>query len=119
MHPSKQIIRRYAVRIHGSPKRSEINQLLNGINLHDGVAAFESINIVGGRNTNEWFHVTVREGRNRIIRRMWKNIGYDVSRLIRIGYGPIELPRTLSVGKYKELTEKQIEALYFVTNINR
>lgn len=119
MHPSKQIIRRYVVRIHGNPKKTEINQLLNGIDLHDGVAAFESINIVGGKNTNEWFHVTVREGRNRIIRRMWKNIGYDVSRLIRIGYGPIELPRTLSVGKYKELTEKQIEALYFVTNINR
>ena len=75
---------------------------------------YVNTNIVGGKNTNAWFHVTVREGRNRIIRRMWKNIGYDVSRLIRIGYGPIELPRTLSVGKYKKLTEKQIEALYFV-----
>ena len=112
MHPSSKLERRYAVRVHGVPSKSELEELRTGILLDDGIASFDSIRLGGGVGANRWFHVTLCEGRNREVRRIWEAIGYQVSRLIRVGFGPMDLPKNLKRGKYQALTRSQITALY-------
>ena len=112
MHPSSELLRRYAVRIHGDPTAEDLAALKQGIDLQDGPARFESIEATGGDGANKWFKVSLREGRYREVRRLWKARGYEVSRLIRIGYGPLDLPRKLRRGKYEVLTPAQVRLLY-------
>jgi 23S rRNA pseudouridine2605 synthase len=80
--------------------------------LEDGMAAFASIRDAGGQGINHWYHVTVREGRNREVRRLWESQGLQVSRLIRIRFGPVELPRSLRAGRFQDLTPQELAALY-------
>jgi len=112
MHPSAELVRLYAVRVHGVPTRSELKSLQAGVKLDDGMAAFDSIETAGGEGANRWFNVTLKEGRNREVRRLWDSIGYQVSRLMRTGYGPLELPRKLKRGKYQALTPAEVRLLY-------
>ncbi len=110
MHPSSEIEREYAVRVLGEATPEQLQQLLDGIELEDGLAAFLSISEGEGSGSNRWYHVILKEGKNREVRRLWEAVGLKVSRLIRIRYGMIALPRLLR-GQYKELPEKQVTQL--------
>ena len=111
MHPSFGLEREYAARVLGALTAEEKEQLLAGIELEDGPAQFGSISDGGGEGANQWYQVTINEGRNREVRRMFETLGHAVSRLIRIRYGVVQLPRGLRRGFYMELGEYDVKAL--------
>lgn len=112
MHPSWEIEREYAVRILGKVEDEVLQRLLKGVMLEDGLASFSSISEAGGQGANHWYHVIVREGRNREVRRLWESQGVQVSRLIRVRYGPVQLPAELRAGRFRDLEKKDLDALY-------
>lgn len=111
MHPRFGLEREYAVRVLGALNKEEKEKLLDGVKLDDGMAHFGSIEAGGGEGSNCWYRVTISEGRNREVRRMFEAVGHAVSRLIRIRYGAMMLPRGLKRGAYMELEESDIKAL--------
>ena len=111
MHPSNEIDREYAVRVFGEVDEAMIQRLLDGVLLEDGKASFSDISPAGGSGMNQWFHVTLFEGRNREVRRLWESQGVKVSRLKRVRYGPIFLPSRLTLGKWEELDQKAVDTL--------
>jgi len=111
MHPSYEVDREYAVRIHGQVTDEMLARLKEGVLLEDGVARFTDIQPAGGDATNQWFHVVLMEGRNREVRRLWESQGVQVSRLKRVRYGCIFLPSRLKVGAWEELNNKEINEL--------
>lgn len=111
MHPRSQVEREYAVRLLGELTPEAREALIQGIELDDGIAKFESIEDAGGEGANRWVRVVITEGRNREVRRMFEKVGLTVSRLIRIRYGQIALPSNLRRGQSVDLAEPDIQAL--------
>ena len=111
MHPSSKIEREYAVRILGEVDDELLKRLRDGVELEDGPARFERLRDAGGSGANHWYHVTLREGRNREVRRLWESQGVTVSRLTRVRYGPVTLRRGLPQGRWDELDDDQIAEL--------
>lgn len=111
MHPSTGMEREYAVRVLGEVDNDMLRRLREGVLLEDGPAHFDSIMDAGGQGSNHWYHVIVREGRNREVRRLWESQGVTVSRLIRVRYGPIMLPKGLLPGRHRDLDEAEVNAL--------
>ena len=111
MHPRFGLEREYAVRVLGALSKDEKQRLLDGVKLDDGVAQFGMIEEGGGEGSNCWYRVTISEGRNREVRRMLEAVGHAVSRLIRIRYGAMVLPRGLKRGAWVELDEVDIKSL--------
>lgn len=111
MHPRFEIEREYAVRIRGEATPQILERLQKGVKLEDGMAHFDQIVDAGGHGANRWYHVTVKEGRNRLVRRLWEAVDLTVSRLMRIRFGPVYLPQGLRRGKYEELTQEEIAEL--------
>lgn len=112
MHPRHEIEREYAVRVSGELSSQTRSRLLAGIELEDGTARFERIE-AGERpsGVNRWYRVTLLEGRNREVRRMFEAVGLQVSRLLRIRMGSVGLPRDLRPGRWVELTKQEIARL--------
>jgi 23S rRNA pseudouridine2605 synthase len=111
MHPRYGIDREYAVRTLGELEEGMRQKLLAGVELDDGLAQFSKIADGGGEGVNKWYRVTIGEGRNREVRRMFEAIGLTVSRLIRTRYGSMTLPRGLKRGRWEELEENDVRSL--------
>ncbi|MPY21628.1 23S rRNA pseudouridine(2605) synthase RluB [Shewanella psychropiezotolerans] len=111
MHPSNEVEREYAVRTFGEVSDACIQRLRTGVTLEDGPASFDKVKAAGGEGMNKWWHVSLAEGRNREVRRLWESQEVQVSRLIRIRYGMIELPKSLPRGGWVELTMEQVNYL--------
>ena len=103
MHPSSNVDREYACRIRGIASEETLKKLKEGVELDDGPASFSDIQPAGGTGENHWYHVTIMEGRNREVRRLWESQGLMVSRLKRVRYGAAFLPKRLRVGQWSEI----------------
>jgi len=111
MHPSRQIEREYAVRILGEVDEALLERLRKGVELEDGPAHFDEIRFHAGEGANKWFYVTVKQGRNRLVRRLWESQGVKVSRLIRVRYGDVVLPERVRAHSFYELENKELQQL--------
>lgn len=109
MHPRYEMEREYAVRTAGELTPEAEEKLLAGVELEDGPAKFLTLNDEGGKGLNHWYTVTIREGRNREVRRLFEAVNLTVSRLIRVRYGAVELPPGLVRGKMKELEPADVK----------
>jgi 23S rRNA pseudouridine2605 synthase len=111
MHPSSEVEREYLVRLRGLPSAEVLDRLQRGVDLEDGAANFDRIAIESSEGSHSWLRVALHEGRNREVRRLFEHEGFVVSRLTRIRYGSVELPRDLRAGAYKSLDSEEIGRL--------
>jgi len=102
MHPSYEVEREYSARVFGEVTDETMKNLLRGVELEDGPAKFTGIKPMGGEGINRWYNVTLNEGRNREVRRLWQSQDVEVSRLIRIRYGKLELDKRVPQGGWIE-----------------
>ncbi|KRE89197.1 pseudouridine synthase [Frateuria sp. Soil773] len=117
MHPRSGLEREYLCRVHGEVPDEVIEKLKAGVELEDGPARFDEIAVISRGGSHSWFRVVIREGRNREVRRLWDSQGFLVSRLKRIRYGAVELPRTLRRGDCEALPEDTVKALRQATGL--
>ncbi|PIQ43848.1 MAG: 23S rRNA pseudouridylate synthase B [Gammaproteobacteria bacterium CG11_big_fil_rev_8_21_14_0_20_46_22] len=111
MHPGANIEREYAVRVFGEVDDACLSRLLKGVELEDGLAKFERVSLAGGKGKNQWFNVVLTRGKNREVRRLWESQGLTVSRLIRIRFGSLHLPRGLKPGRWQSVSLDLLDGL--------
>jgi 23S rRNA pseudouridine2605 synthase len=111
MHPSSEIEREYRVRLRGTPDATVLDRLRRGVELEDGPASFDRLEVISTEGSHPWIRVCLHEGRNREVRRLFEHVGFEVSKLIRIRYGNVVLPQDLRAGTTKMLDEAAIQAL--------
>ena len=110
-HPGFEVEREYSVRILGRVSPEQEKQFTTGIELDDGTAKFDAFADEGGEGANHWYKVVLKEGRNRVVRRLFETMGLTVSRLIRTRFGPIILPSRVKRGMLLELSEDEVSSL--------
>lgn len=111
MHPSGEVEREYLVRVRGEPDEATLERLRRGVRLEDGLAHFDRIERGARTASHDWFRVVLREGRNREVRRLWMAVGFEVSRLMRVRYGPVSLPQDMRPGTARWLEPRAVDAL--------
>jgi 23S rRNA pseudouridine2605 synthase len=119
MHPRAGVEREYAVRVEGTLSEPALEQLRTGVVLDDGPVRVLRLEPGGGEGRNRWYQVTLQEGRNRIVRRVMESVGARVSRLIRVRYGPVRLPRDLPRGRHRPVTGALLGSLYNAAGLQR
>ena len=117
MHPSAEVERQYACRVLGRVDDAMLRRLHEGVQLEDGLARFTHIRAQSGKGANQWFSVTVKEGRNREIRRLWESQEVTVSRLKRVAYGSVAIPSILRTGDWREMEKSDIDKLCRLVDI--
>lgn len=120
MHPSNEFVREYAVRVRGQLTPEQARALRDGVMLDDGPASFDSLEDAGGseEGVNHWYKVTLKEGKYRLVRRLFDSQGLEVSRLIRVAFGNIRLPSTLKQGRWMDLDEEALQGLLDAVSIS-
>ncbi|MBA3582233.1 MAG: pseudouridine synthase [Gammaproteobacteria bacterium] len=116
-HPSYEVEREYSVRVFGAVDKTILDKLLAGVTLEDGPAKFLSIEDGGGEGRNHWYNVVLREGRKREVRRLWESQGLQVSRLIRIRFGTVQLAAHLRQGQHRLLEAADVQSLYAAADL--
>ena len=111
MHPRYELEREYAVRVRGRLTEEQLARLRSGIRLDDGMVRCDAVEDGGGEGTNRWYRVVLREGRNRVVRRLFDALGLTVSRLLRVRFGSVTLPPRLKRGQYVELPPREVRQL--------
>lgn len=111
MHPSSTIDREYAVRIIGELSDDRVDRLRQGFEIEGAIQRFSDIQYYGGSGLNHWYHVVLLEGRNNEVRRLFERVGTKVSRLKRVRFGPVVLPRAMPVGRTREMRERDVQAI--------
>jgi 23S rRNA pseudouridine2605 synthase len=111
MHPSSEVSREYLVRLRGHPTAEVLDQLRRGVEIEDGPANFDEIAVESSDGSHSWVRVQLHEGRNREVRRLFEHQGFEVSRLSRLRYGSVKLPRDLRGGAFIALDDAAIAEL--------
>ncbi len=106
---------RCGCRVRFQPRR--LHSSAPGVELEDGPAAFDLVEPAGGEGSNQWFKVVVAEGRNQLVRRVWASVDCRVSRLIRVRYGSVSLPRAVRPGQHRLLKEAELTRLYIAAGL--
>jgi 23S rRNA pseudouridine2605 synthase len=119
MHPSYEVEREYSARVFGEVTNETVKNLLRGVELEDGPAKFTTVTPMGGEGVNRWFNVTLNEGRNREVRRLWQSQDAEVSRLIRIRYGKLELDKRVPQGGWMEYDLETVNYLRKTVKLGR
>jgi len=117
MHPSTTIEREYLCRVMGNASEHNLQALVDGVQLDDGVARFTDIVDGGGEGINHWYYVVIMEGRNREVRRLWESQGLQVNRLKRVRYGNVFIPSKVKVGMWTELPEREVDDVYVMAGL--
>jgi 23S rRNA pseudouridine2605 synthase len=117
-HPRFEVEREYAVRLLGELTEEQKEKLLTGVDIEGEACKFDSIEDRGGEGANHWYHVVLREGKNREVRKMCETVGLAVSRLMRVRFGAVELPSFLKRGMMKEMDETQVQELLNFAGMN-
>ncbi len=111
MHPSRGLEREYLCRVRGPVACESLERLRAGIEIDGEQAGFAHVERRGGSGVNQWYRVVLRRGRYREVRRLWQALDHPVSRLVRIRFGSVRLPRNLARGAWAELDERAVETL--------
>jgi 23S rRNA pseudouridine2605 synthase len=119
MHPRYGLEREYAVRVRGRLTAAQVGRLRSGIELDDGRAQCDAVEDAGGEGANHWYRIVLREGRNRVVRRLFEALGLPVSRLMRVRFGPVALPARLKRGQYVELPPREVDELVSALGMSR
>ncbi|HUL56496.1 MAG TPA: pseudouridine synthase, partial [Usitatibacter sp.] len=117
-HPRFEVEREYAVRLLGTLTDEQKAKLLEGVDIDGELCKFDSLEDRGGEGANHWYHVILREGKNREVRRMMEAVGLTVSRLLRVRFGCVELPSAIKRGQMREMDEEQVQALLSFAGMN-
>ncbi len=111
MHPSSEVAREYVAIVRGKPTKDALGSLLKGVELEDGVASFDAVNVEGTGSDKTTVRVALHEGKKREVRRLWASVGHEVLQLTRVRYGSVELPDDLSPGEWRVLPDSVTESL--------
>jgi 23S rRNA pseudouridine2605 synthase len=117
MHPSFEVEREYAVRVLGEVPDKAISNMLEGVDCEGDILKFDHVRDAGGEGANHWYHIILHQGRYREVRRLWESQGIRVSRLKRVRYGSVALPRSLRQGNWQELDDAEINKLLQLTGL--